>query len=373
MIDIYGSNDYDTYLGNIVLNGTLTAKQTTTSTYNGYGNLVFSGVISGPGGLLINNTGASVTNLVYLGSNNSYTGGTILGGGTLRLGNANALGAPLPGNPLVIVSNNAALDLNGSTLGGQALNSTNPVVIQGTNTIANQGVLYSSSGWSYLGGTQIGVNNVTLAGDATIGGGNWFGIGFNGTSGINGNSHNLVKVGSGTVVLMGPASSALASFTVASGAILFYDQHNWLGTGATLIYSNNTSSDTWNPGNWQGVTVPNNIIITNGGGSINNTHGDYYGQADQDVYNGNVTLNAPLALNCTSTYNGSPNGQTMASRPSAGPFPAAVGSRPRSSLAIPSTSPGGILYRPDCGCWWFRQPGKAAVKHHPAGWRVLYQ
>ncbi len=262
-------------------------------------NLSFGNIISGAGVVAQNNT-----NTVTITAANTYTGGTVVNSGVVKMGGTAVLGAPAAGTPLVTVNSGGALDFAGNTP-----SVTNAVAISGTgNGVANQGALFSSAGWTYLGGTESGVNALILNGDATIGDNSaWIVVGKNGVNGIQGNNHNLVKVGSDTLAMEAPASSALASITVANGGLLLYNHLNWFGSTATLILSNNASVDSWDSASWTGITVPNNIIIGAGGGRIQDDHGPYYGQADQDTYNGSVTLNGNLTINCTVYYKGSPN------------------------------------------------------------------
>ncbi len=290
-------------IGNNDGNGSLgggTVDDEGTLSFNNTNAVAVANTISGAGALVKNNT-----NTVTISGGNSYTGSTVINQGILRQTLTNSLGLPLPGTPVATVVSGAAL-----SLGGASIFATNPVVINGFGTgVANTGALYNDAGWSYLGGTEMGANAVSLASDASVGGpGNWFAIGNNGVNGLAGNGHNLTKVGAGTLAFKAAASSALASFTIAGGSVLFYNHNvSWLGTGATLIYTNNTSSDSWDPNNWTGINVVNNIIIASNGGQINNTHGAYYGQANQDIYSGNVALNGTLTLHVTSTYTGNPN------------------------------------------------------------------
>ena len=261
-------------------------------------NLSFANTISGAGVVAQNNT-----NTVTITAANTYTGGTLVNQGVIKLGVTNALGAPATGTPLATVSSGAALDFAGNTP-----SVTNAIAISGTgNGVANQGALFSSAGWTYLGGTESGVNALILNADATIGDNSaWIAVGKNGVNGIQGNNHNLVKVGSDTLAMEGPASSALASITVANGGVLLYNHVNWFGSAATLIVSNNASVDSWDSASWTGITVPNNIVIGAGGGRILDDHGPYYGQADQDTYNGSVTLNGNMTINCSVYYSGAP-------------------------------------------------------------------
>jgi autotransporter-associated beta strand protein len=159
------------------------------------------------------------------------------------------------------------------------------------------------------------VTNVQLAADAVIGGTNgWFQIGSQGgtVGGIDGKGHVLTKVGSSTIVLKQNALSALSTAVVANGRYVLTTS-NPFGSSALVILSNNAAMDTWGEGNsgWNGITLPNSLVIGPGGGQMRNSQGAWYGHANYDTYNGAITLNDTLTLLNTSTYMGNPNPTVM--------------------------------------------------------------
>src|SRR5262249_23513976 len=56
--------------------------------------------------------------LLTISSANDYTGSTVVSGGTLKAGNANAFGST---NSTIIISNNSTLDVNGLSMGSRSI------------------------------------------------------------------------------------------------------------------------------------------------------------------------------------------------------------------------------------------------------------
>jgi autotransporter-associated beta strand protein/T5SS/PEP-CTERM-associated repeat protein len=205
-------------VGNVTNNGTFAINRSDTFT--------FGGVISGSGAFQQNGTGTTIFTAA-----NTYTGGTIINAGTLRLG---------PGGSLAPIT---ALTVNAG--GTFDLNSFNQTI-----------------------GSLAGAGNVTLgAGTLTTGSDNTSTT-FSGTiSGTGG----LTKIGAGTLVLTGnnPYSGATAvnggrltvngsipnsTLTVNGGATL-----GGVGTIGNAIINNGTLS----PGNSIGtITVNGNLVMT---------------------------------------------------------------------------------------------------------------
>jgi autotransporter-associated beta strand protein len=113
--------------------------------------LVVPGNLSGPGGL--NKTGAYT---LTLAGNNSYTGGTTVSDGTLKIGNGGAAGSP--GSGQVQLSNNAQLLIDRA--GTLAL--TAPVSGQGRLVKTGPGVLSLEAPASYTGSTTIAQGTLQL-------------------------------------------------------------------------------------------------------------------------------------------------------------------------------------------------------------------
>ena len=259
---------------------------------------------------------ASVVQIGYgtstMAVSNAYSGGTLITNGVLQMGNQAALGSPAKTTPLVVITNAGALDLNGynTDVAANAGFSTNAVKISGIGNAANgEGALYSSSGFMNLGYGNVGINNLQLTGDATIGGsGSAFQLGNTGL-GISGNNHNLTKVGSDTIYLFAPAVNSVSNLVVAGGGFVFVNYPNAAGASAPIVLTNGGWIDTWNSASWTGLTFANPIIVSDpvNGGQIHCNQGSYYNQVDKDTYNGNITLNGPLTIYSANYFNGAPN------------------------------------------------------------------
>lgn len=102
-------------------------------------------------GIGLNITGNGIT---VFNAANTYSGQTTINGGTLKLGNASALGTTAVGTT---ISSGGVLDLNGQTVVGESLG------LSGTG-ISSGGALVNSGGAASFSGT------VTLNGSSTIGG-----------------------------------------------------------------------------------------------------------------------------------------------------------------------------------------------------------
>ena len=261
--------------------------------------------ISGSGSVVNNNTNTLTVN----NAANTYTGGTVVNQGILKLGTANTLGTNTVGN-LVTVSAGASLDLNGQYLGAPY-----PVVISGSGAAGTLGALTSISGGGgmNLGYGNIGVNNLSLAGDATIGNSacNWQ-IGNSGV-GISGNNHVLAIniLGGNSLYLRTNALTSPSQVIIGTGRVYFCENTNALGSAAVTL-TNGGGFDTWNnstgtgfsTGN-PGLSIYNNVTVGIGGGSLNNDSAAYNGShANYDTYLGSFMLNANLTLRNTATRGG---------------------------------------------------------------------
>ena len=137
------------------------------------------------GSLLVTKSGAGT---LTLNGANTYTKGTTISEGTIKLGNASALGAAPGGsnpNAVSVAATGAVLDLN-----GQTITRTNALTLNGSG-ISSGGALINSNATaaSYAGA-------VTLGSDSSIGGANGITL-----SGIIGGGFNLTKVDAGTLTL----------------------------------------------------------------------------------------------------------------------------------------------------------------------------
>ncbi|GAT31860.1 PEP-CTERM protein-sorting domain-containing protein [Terrimicrobium sacchariphilum] len=205
----------------LTLNGAITNVSTGSATtlrasvISGATQIINSNIADGPSVVSVskfsatnyyNTSGNVVSNdgggLLVLNGNNSYTGTVTVNAGTLRIGHANALGSTAGGTT---VSNGAVLDLNGQTVGAEALSIT------GTG-ISSSGALINSSGTAASYGGA-----VTLAGNTSLGGSG--STTFSGNFGETGGVRTFTKVGAGTVTL-GGANTYTGTTTVSAGTLL---------------------------------------------------------------------------------------------------------------------------------------------------------
>jgi autotransporter-associated beta strand protein len=201
----------------VLVSGTFDLRNSGTATRNlvvgGAGNTVFNGVISGTSptnpallfGMYVGGSATTPVGMTTLNGANTYNGPTTVSTGTLRLGNAQALGSTSAGTVVTTSTVNAALaggvlDLNGQAIVGESLTlngSGGAVSLVNSNSGA-------SASWStdvaVSGGVSIGgAGSITLPGNLT-------------------GSGTLSKVGTGRVALSGN-NTYTGSTNVASGTL----------------------------------------------------------------------------------------------------------------------------------------------------------
>ena len=150
---------------------------------------------------------------LLLAGSNSFTGGVAVNAGTLKIGNAGALGTYLAGRPVtqVTVAAGAAVDFNGV---GDA---TYGYTIAGTG-VGNAGAL--TNGGGAIGNSLAQCSNITLTDDAAVGGsGNWSLLtnGYGATA-LDLQGHTLTKVGGNTIGLVATTVTA-GTIEVAQGVL----------------------------------------------------------------------------------------------------------------------------------------------------------
>ncbi len=245
-----------------VLPGNVTVSNTNINyTFSGTGS-IGGGVtlqMNGPGVLTINNT-------------NTYTGGTVLSGGLLNLGNANALGTgaltvtggtidntSLAAMTLACGAQNwngsftfvgskplstgtAAIALNNApTVTVSAGTLTVPGVISGSGplTVSGSGLLLSTAANTYFGGTTVssgtfqlgtglaGQDGSLAAGGVTINAGATMVYNLNGNQNITtftfAGAGSLIKLGTGTLELSTNSSTGLTGTTSVNAGILEFN------------------------------------------------------------------------------------------------------------------------------------------------------
>ncbi len=239
----------------------------------GAGTVLVNSNVSGTGGLLM---GGSYT--LVLASSNTYYGTTTITNGTLKVGNYRALGT----NRTVTVSGAGTLDLNNVDL---RTNYAHYVTISGAGA-GGIGAIVNNSGGGLV---NLGLDRVTLAGDATIGGSARWGI----QSSLDLAGYRLTKVGAAQISINSGNLTA-GDIDINAGMISFE------GTG--LIVTGVVGATTLNTGGTLMLynTLSNNItrpIVANGGTLNLGTGG-----AGAGAVNSPITLQSNLVVNSGANY-----------------------------------------------------------------------
>ncbi|WP_408953732.1 autotransporter-associated beta strand repeat-containing protein [Lysobacter sp. Hz 25] len=240
--------------GALSLSGTLGLTNTGTlgGSFVGADNL-FSGVISGAGGLAKSGASTWVVNGI-----NTYTGNTTVNGGILRAGSTTAFGAT---NGAVV--NGGTLDLNDLNFTLPSLAGTGGIVDLGSGTLILNALAATNT--SYAGNitgsgglTKEGASTQTLTGTNT----------YTGTTTVNGGTLRLDFAGAG-----GPASNIISSastLTMGGGTLNAVGAAGEANTqtfnGLNVVAGNNTIGATSGAG---GSMTVNLGAITRTGGLIN--------------------------------------------------------------------------------------------------------
>ncbi|MER3190719.1 autotransporter-associated beta strand repeat-containing protein [Salmonella enterica] len=178
----------------------------------------FDNVISGSGQVV-----KSGDDALTLSGNNSYTGGTTTGGGTLVVSNVEALGS---GD----VTDNATLELNTGGDFDNNIGGTGSVVKSGDETLTLSGANSYTGGTTISGGTLVASNVEALgSGDITDNATLELNTGGMFDNAISG-SGQVVKSGDETLTLSG--TNTYTGGTTISGGTLIATHVNALGTGA---------------------------------------------------------------------------------------------------------------------------------------------
>jgi autotransporter-associated beta strand protein len=221
-------------------------------------------VISGTG--TVEQKGANV--LTLSGANN-YNGVTTVTAGTLKVGNATALGGTLAGTT---IADGGTLDLNGFSFTAEQFTAQGPGV-DGKGAIINSNTQQSSS-----------LRRVTLSGNTSFGGSNYWRIyGLGSSLSTNGNSYNLTKVGSNQILIFGTVDAALADINInegflglQAGIVTMGDPSKTvtIASGATLYFD--------------GVSrIQDKKCVLNGG-----TIWAEFGAGAQNTFTGHITVNS---------------------------------------------------------------------------------
>jgi fibronectin-binding autotransporter adhesin len=169
---------------------------------------VYDGVIGGTGALTVGD--GTNAGLVVLGATNTYSGGTTISDGTLKIGTGSTTGS-ITGN----VTDNSALVFNhigNFTYGG---------VISGTGTVnSTEGTLILTGTNTYNGATSITAGTLELSGTGSI-------------------ANSALTVGSGTTLAAVGTTNGVGALTIDSGSVNLQNGANNTLDGTTLTVTAN--------------------------------------------------------------------------------------------------------------------------------------
>ncbi len=309
-LTLSGSNTYTG--GTLISGGTLVA---TNVEALGTGDVTDNAVLElNTGGDFINNIGGtgrvekSGDDTLTLSGSNSYTGGTLISGGTLVATNVDALGS---GD----VTNNAVLELNTGGTFDNAISGSGQVVKSGDETLTLSGTNSYTDGTLISGGTLVATNLEALGtGDVTNNATLELNTGGDFINNIGGTGR-VEKSGDETLTLSG--SNTYTGGTLISGGTLVATNVEALGTGDVTdnaVLELNTGGDFINNIGGTGrveksgddtLTLSGSNSYTGGtlisGGTLVATNVDALGSGD-------VTDNATLELNTGGTFDNAISG-----------------------------------------------------------------
>ncbi len=209
---------------------------------------------SGEASILTGSLTKSGSGTLTINASNGFTGPIAIQGGVIKAGNGGALG--YAGS--ITIGEGAALDINGQQLYTGSRSYSITIAGAGPD---GKGAITNSGGAVY---SYAAIQNVTLSGDATIGGDNGrFDVGFieGGVSGvIEGNGHTFTKVGTAPIGFRGDASGTPIHFVIEAGTSWAENTDNaWGGETGTLTVKSGARAGTY--GN---LTIPTPVTLENG-------------------------------------------------------------------------------------------------------------
>jgi len=227
-----------------------------------------TGIISGAGGITY---GGAYT--VITSGANTYTGGTTISAGTLKIGNAKALGAS---SGAASVSSGAAVDLNGTTM-----TNTNALTVNGTG-IGSGGALTNSSATA---GTYAGLVTLGSASSIVAGSGN---IILSNTGTITGSGFGLTLGGTAT------GSSIASVIGTGAGSLIKQGTGTWTLSGANTYTGTTTvAAGVLNLGVANAISGSSNVVL--GGGTLQSAFSQTLGTLD-------LTASSTLDLSTAGTF-----------------------------------------------------------------------
>jgi autotransporter-associated beta strand protein len=243
------------FSGNVILNS-----DSSIGTVAGRINLL--GIVSGSGALTINGRSDQAGVLIFAGLN-TYTGGTIVRGGTLRANSATAFGTSS-----ITVNSGSALDLNGQTMTSTGALTLNGIGITDTNPRRAAGALLNANtqAASFAGGVILATASSigTAAGAITLSGV----VSGGGALTINGRDQaNGTITLSGTNTYTGDTTVSAGIFRLVGtgslgGATYTYAGNVSIASGASLVFASSTNQT------WSGVITNTDLIDTTSGTGV---------------------------------------------------------------------------------------------------------
>ena len=266
--------------------GTISASLT-----NNTETLTLSGTNTGANTISGNITNGSATTFALaktgagtwiLSGANTYNGGTTISAGTLKLGNAAALGAS---TGAASVTAGAVLDLNGTVM-----TNTNALTLNGSGISSGGALINSSASAASYAGT------VAMATDSSIGGN---GAGTMTLNGIVSGAFNLTKVGSGTLIFGNVANTfgAGKTFTIGAGTVKLGNAASLGGSTAAVSVTGGAVLDV------NGQVVANTNALTLNGSGIGGTGALINTSNSTASYAGAVALGSASTIGSTGTGN----------------------------------------------------------------------
>ncbi|RLT16399.1 MAG: hypothetical protein DWI27_08820, partial [Planctomycetota bacterium] len=219
----------------VVVNGMLDLASTSTkgrsAQFQGAGDIVVNGQVFGGGsfqfGIIKNADFADQTGTLYLNGANTYNGVTQITGGTLKIGNAQALGTAAAGTTLSSpLFSGGTLDLNGQAVVDETLSMDGTTADAVDFGVALVNSSTTAASWSGSVALSAGSSGIGGLGDITV------------TGSVTG-SGNLRKVGFGNLTLTN-ATNTGATFvdeggmTLGAASVLNAGGGIWVASDATL-------------------------------------------------------------------------------------------------------------------------------------------